>query len=275
VFLDPPFADAIFQSATHTAGKEQPFAARPYGVLTYLGNLIRHGEHATPYSMITATGPPLVPADMQDDEMLISQWLADDLNAGPGSEIDISYFLPDQAAQLAEQTNRFRVRAVLRMNHPSLDRSLMPDFPGVANAEKTGDWHTGFPLTHKIREKDDEYWKTYRGTPKALITLAAGQRLWASRFGRLTAIRFPFPDGADWYLEQSKVEMAVRRVLTGKSNSGFYASKSFNPSERFLDPKSVGFRFEPVREQALKASSQSQDFGQLFLASVSSSFSRR
>src|SRR5262249_11908383 len=32
-----------------------------------------------------------------------------------------------------------------------------------------------------------------------------------------------------------------------------------------LDPSDVGLRFEPVREQALKAAEQSQDFGQLFL----------
>src|SRR5207237_2727364 len=32
-----------------------------------------------------------------------------------------------------------------------------------------------------------------------------------------------------------------------------------------LEPQEIGLRFEPVREQALKAAEQSQDFGQLFL----------
>ena len=73
------------------------------------------------------------------------------------------------------------------------DRTLMPEFPGVAKAESTRDWDVGFPLVHKIREKDEAYWKSYRGTPKAFITLVAGQALWANRFGSLTAIRYSLP----------------------------------------------------------------------------------
>jgi len=77
------------------------------------------------------------------------------------------------------------------------DRTLMPNFPGIENAESTQDWDAGFPLIYKIRPKDEEYWKQYRGTPKAFVTLAAGQKMWANRFGNLTAIRFPIPEGAD------------------------------------------------------------------------------
>ena len=49
-----------------------------------------------------------VPADLRDDEIVISQWLADDLQAGPGSELDLSYFVPDQASQLLERTTSIR-----------------------------------------------------------------------------------------------------------------------------------------------------------------------
>ena len=34
----------------------------------------------------------------------------------------------------------------------------------------------------------------YRGTPKAFVTLAGGQALWQSRFGRLTAVRVALPE---------------------------------------------------------------------------------
>jgi len=268
VFLDKPVVEAIFNAATNAADKTPAIPVQPYGVLTYLANLMRHGNQSTPYSMITAAGAPLVPADLEDDEILISQWLADDLGASPGSEIEISYFAPDQAAQLIERTNHFRVYAVLPTNHPSLDRTLMPDFPGVANAEKTGDWDTGFPLTHQIREKDDEYWKLYRGTPKAFVTLAAGQKMWASRYGDLTGVRFPYADGKNslsWYLRQSEVEMAIRRVLKVKATSSALAANEIESNTSAFDRRSLGFRFEPVREQALAASAQAQDFGGLFL----------
>src|SRR5947207_14975912 len=76
------------------------------------------------------------------------------------------------------------------MEIPWTDRTLMPDFPGIEKADSARDWDAGFPLVHKIRPRDEEYWKKYRGTPKAFVTLAAGQKLWGNRFGNLTAVRF-------------------------------------------------------------------------------------
>ncbi|HXI53255.1 MAG TPA: ABC transporter permease, partial [Candidatus Saccharimonadales bacterium] len=261
VFLEPAIVEAAQRAAATLAGSAPPGQPRPapsYGVLTYLANLIRHDEHTTPYSMVTATVSPLVPADLQDDEAILSQWLADDLQAGPGQEVEISYFVADQASQLLERTNRFRVRAVLPMTDPALDRSLMPEFPGIAQAERAGDWQTGFPLTYPIREKDDAYWKQYRGTPKMFITLAAGQRLWGNRFGNLTALRFPqpaAPGATSWYLHQTQFEKALLEALRG-STSGTTTNAGLSASI---------FHFEPVRAQALAASAPTQDFGGLFL----------
>jgi hypothetical protein len=104
------------------------------------------------------------------------------------------------------------------MDYPLVDRSLMPDFPGVAKAESAGDWDTSFPLVHTIRPKDDEYWRKYRGTPKAFVTLAAGQKMWANRFGNLTAVRFPFPQHnlafSPGYLYATEIERAIQRVFS-------------------------------------------------------------
>jgi ABC-type lipoprotein release transport system permease subunit len=269
VFLDPPVADAVFLAATNSERVERMFASRPYGVLTYLVNLLRYGDRSTPYSMVTAASPPLLPVELRDDEILINQWLADDLGAKRGSEIELVWFVPDQAAQLVEATNSFRVRDILPMDHPAVDRTLMPDFPGVSNAEKAGDWETGFPLVHEIREKDDRYWNDYRGTPKAFISLAAGQRIWSSRQGNLTAVRFPAPPGqahGSWYLKQMEIEGVLRRILTGTRESSTVAGTVTN-SANVLDfsPASLGFHFREVRAQALAGASQSQDFGGLFI----------
>jgi ABC-type antimicrobial peptide transport system permease subunit len=239
----------------------------PYGVLTYLVNLMRAGEQTTPYSMVTAAAPPLVPSDLRDDEIIITQWLAEDLKIGPGGELELSYYLPDQAARLVEQTNRFRVRAVWPMDHPAVDRTLMPEFPGLAKAEKTGDWDTSFPLMHQIRPKDDAYWRQYRGTPKAFLTLAAGQRLWGNRFGNLTALRFPVASDADTNAPLSlvkQVEELVRAALL-EPNRAALAQQGGTASAPPPLLDQLGFRFEPVRELALRAANQAQDFGQLFL----------
>jgi ABC-type antimicrobial peptide transport system permease subunit len=124
------------------------------------------------------------------------------------------------------------------------DRTLMPDFPGVAKAESTHDWDAGFPLTYKIRAEDEAYWKEYRGTPKAFITLAAGQSMWGNRFGNVTAIRVPILTNS---FPIVCCEAVYRNILAN------------------LKPEDVGLHFEPVREQALQAADQAQDFGQLFL----------
>ena len=268
VLLDQPVVDAVFNAATNAQSRERILKSAPYGVLTYLVNLIRHGERTTPYSMVTAAGAPLMPADLADDEIIINQWLAEDLDAKVGAEISLTWFVPDQAAQLVEATNHFRVREILPMNHPALDRTLMPDFPGVAGAEKAGDWETGFPLVHEIRPKDDKYWSDYRGTPKAFVSLKTGQRMWGSHLGSLTAIRFPAPAGYNeqsWYLHQTEVEGALKRILVPRSYETIQVGNATNAVAGTFDRASIGFRFVDVRAQALAGASQSQDFGGLFI----------
>ncbi len=247
VFLDQP----VVRQVTDTSGGQLRIGPvkLPSGkeqlILTYLANLLQTGTNATPYSMITAAGPPYTPADMRDDEILATDWLADDLRVRPGDWIEMTSFVPGSGAKLVESTNRFRVRGIVPLSGIYADRALMPDFPGIENADSTRDWDAGFEVDLKrIRPKDEDYWKAHRGTPKAFITLAAGQRMWGSRFGNVTAIRFPVP--AEVSAEDFKQAL----------------SKAFLSLVR---PKDLGLRFEPVRAQALKAAEQAQDFGQLFL----------
>ena len=68
---------------------------QPQPILTYLATLLRAGTNAAPYSMVTAAGAPWTPSDLRDDEIVVSQWLADDLRVKPGDEIALSFFLPE------------------------------------------------------------------------------------------------------------------------------------------------------------------------------------
>ncbi|MDB6125029.1 MAG: FtsX-like permease family protein, partial [Pedosphaera sp.] len=181
-----------------------------------------------------------VPAEMRDDEILISDWLAEDLQAKAGDTVALTYFVIGTGRALEERRNEFRVHGIVPMSGPAGDRSLMPEFPGLAKAESERDWDTGFPIQlDKIRDKDEKYWKEHRGTPKAFVTLAAGQKMWMNRFGDLTAIRF--------------------------SESGISLPELQKGILKQLNPASVGLSFQPVRQQALAASSQSMDFGGLFI----------
>jgi putative ABC transport system permease protein len=228
VFLDPAVANAAARANSNAAG-----------VLTYFVNELRAGNRMTPYSMVTAMGPPVVPADMRDDQILINQWLANDLNAKPGDLLRLSYYVIGASRRLRELTNQFTVRGIVPLAGAAADRTLMPDFPGIEKAESTRDWDSSLPIKlDRIRPQDEAYWKQYRGTPKAFVTLSAGQKMWTNRFGTLTAVRFP---------------------------PGTQASELSRGILRSLEPAAVGLAFQPVRQQALAASEQAEDFGQLFI----------
>jgi putative ABC transport system permease protein len=167
------------------AGKLGDFKGA-YGVLTYLVNGITSKQGGTPYSMVTATGRG------KDDEITITQWLADDQKLVIGDELEVKYFVVGLGRDLQQQSAKFKVAAILPMDDPMVTKAWTPDFPGVSDVDNCRDWKPGIPMDMKaIRDKDEAYWDEYKGTPKGFISLAAGQKLWANRFGNLTAIRLP------------------------------------------------------------------------------------
>ena len=161
IFLEPAVAAAALKPRTVLLTNRQAFQAdgpsdvafaqlvtNGVRVLTYLANLIQVGDRATPYSMVTAADGPFVPADMRDDEILVNQWLADDLQVKPGDAVALSYYVVDSGSRLVERTNSFRVRQIVPLKGIYADRTLMPEFPGLAKAESTHDWDMGFPLVY-------------------------------------------------------------------------------------------------------------------------------
>ncbi|MCE9612244.1 MAG: FtsX-like permease family protein [Chthoniobacter sp.] len=232
VFLDPPVVGAA------PRGKDD----RRVDALTYFVNELRAGEKATPYSMVTAVetaASGFLPAELADGEMVISQWLADDLGIGAGGEVTVKYFVMGERRELVEQARKFTVLAVLPMDEPQLNSSWMPDFPGLADKKNCRDWKPGFAFdATRMREKDQAYWEKYRGTPKAFVNLKVGQEMWGNRWGKVTAMRWPA--GTD--------RAGIERELRAK-----------------LSPEQLGFQFIPLRAQALAATDAPVDFGQLFV----------
>ncbi len=238
VFLEPEVATG----AGRIAGSS--------GSLTYLVNALSVNsngvERMTPYSFVVACTPSAdsrlgpVPASMADDEILINRWLAEQLAAGPGDSLMMSYYELPSSGALVERTARFRVRAVIPMADAACERRLMPAFPGLTDVESCSDWDIGFPMNPEwLKDAANEaYWKAYRATPKAFVTLATGQRLWGNRYGNLTAIRF-LPGEA------------------GQPTSATIAA--------LVDPAKMGLLFQPVRADAIKAVDEAIDFGGLFL----------
>jgi ABC-type lipoprotein release transport system permease subunit len=234
IFIDKPLADAALRAD-----------GRAVGILTYFVNRIALGEKATPYSMVAAIDPNtdatgLFPPGVHSDQIVINEWLADDLAAHVGDSLELTYYLVGPKRNLLERTNRFTVAKIVPLAGAALDSNLMPEFPGLANVDNCRDWEAGIPIDlNKIRPKDETYWDDYRGTPKAFITLEAGQSLWGNRFGDLTAVRYPWQEG---------LAQEITSRLTGD-----------------IDPATVGLFFQPVRQRGLTAGRGGTDFGQLFL----------
>ena len=201
--------------------------------------------------MVTAIGPlgdgdagvpdllsDIIPRDLADDEIVINDWLAADLSCSPGDALRIAYFVLDEQDRLVERDRSFTVRSVIPMEGLAADRTLMPEFPGIANAESSRDWEPGMPIDlGRVRDKDETYWQDHRGTPKAFISLAAGRTMWANRYGDLTAIRMPASD-----------RDAVNEKLAAD-----------------LDPAALGFHVRDIRTPAFAASNPATDFGMLLL----------
>ncbi|HYN20731.1 MAG TPA: FtsX-like permease family protein [Thermoanaerobaculia bacterium] len=219
----------------------QRLGPRPRRVFTYLATGIRANGRLLPYSMVAG----LSASSLADGQIRLNQWAAKDLGVSPGDAVELSYLVMAPAGGLREERTVLRLAGVVGMSGLGADRSLTPTFPGIENAEDIAAWDPPFPVDLSvIRPRDEEYWDEHGAAPKAFVSLATAQRLWSTRFGDLTALRFEA--GA---AELGRIEAALRREL---------------PSRVDLAP--FGLVFHPVKRQGLAAARGSTDFAGLFLA---------
>ncbi len=259
-----------------------PFQAQP--VFTYLANLMQKvppaGEPAAdgiPYSTIAALestpvlGPLLdetgQPITLADDEMVLVDWAASDLQVQVGDTVRLRYFAPETThGQSKELTADFRLKAIAPLTEPARpydrrrpaqfdeapqrtnDPDLTPEVEGVTDQDTIDDWDAPFPMTYTVRPQDDDYWKNHRTTPKAYLSLSAGQKLWGSRFGRLTSFRIP-----------------ANRVSAPEGGSPETVLETAFLTELANSREDLGFVFTAVKQRGLQASSGTTPFNLLFL----------
>jgi ABC-type lipoprotein release transport system permease subunit len=211
-------------------------------VLTYLINTLATKEGETPYSMVTAVSGKsamFLPTQPGEGEVVINDWLAEDLRTQVDDELTMDYFVVESGSKLVEKRGVFTVKAIVKMEGPAADQRWMPDFPGVADVQSARDWEPGLPLDlTRIRDKDDEYWEDFKGTPKAFVSHQTGEELWANRWGKVTGIR-----------------------VIGGQVAG--VAKSVH---EVLKPSLAGMQVMDFSEQAKEAAKSPVDFAILFLA---------
>jgi len=234
--------------------------------LSYLVNGIRRDDgRVIPYSIITGASRESIEslerngegcdansAPSKDNDqvtplppILLNEWAAHDLAVKTGDRITLDYYVWLEEGKLATRSAEFRVACVIPLKGLADDRDLVPDYPGITESETLGDWNPPFPIDLKrVRPQDEEYWKQHRTTPKGFIMLQDAQRLWQSRFGKVTSVRISPNSGADLSARRQLFEQNLRASLT---------------------PAQMGFAVLPVRAAGLEASQGATDFGEYFL----------
>lgn len=147
-----------------------------------------------------ADEPPRTPADpavvgASEGPLWLNEWTAADLGARPGDPVQLEYDVWTDRGGLEPRQATFTLQGVVPMMRIGGDRTLIPDYPGIATARDLSAWRPSFPVDlARVRPLDEAYWDQWRTAPKAIIPLELGQRLWASRFGEVSSIRFALRD---------------------------------------------------------------------------------
>ncbi len=235
-------------------------ASVPYSIITAIDNsasfpLNYEWPSDEPPAGLNDTSKPRVP-------LVINDWTAKRLDAKIGTPVRVAYYEPEvENGNEIEQYFDAIVTAIVPITPPKTpyrrsreavfdkaltiynDPNLTPTVPGVTDQDSISDWDLPFQLTRTINSDDDKYWNDYRLTPKAYLPLAEGERLFGSRFGTTTGLRFD----RDVALSVDELQQQI--------------AKQVEPIRTEL-----GWTVIPIRAQQLAASRGTTPFDALFLS---------
>jgi len=229
------FSERVFIESPIISAFTNDLTAKRF-IISYFVNSFRYSGKETPYSFISTLDEEI----LNEDEIIVNEWLAEDLSVRTGDTVELKYFIVGPLRQLDEKSSVFRVRQIVPLSGRYKDPSLMPFIPGMSDAGSCRDWEAGIPIDlSRIRDKDEEYWNKWKGTPKAFINVKTAHNLWQNRFGDYTSVRFQASK-----TDEQRIEDIFRN---------------------YLDPADLGFNVRNVREEAFYAARNGINFSQLFI----------
>ncbi len=258
----------ILPDAVRDATRRAWASHHPQEVFTYLANEIAADTARVAYSTVTGIDPhprlgPWTPDAGQAEplgrrEIVVNQWVADDfreqgVKLKPGDPIRMTYFAPDDVrGEVREDEVTWQLQATIPLigsegrRLRAADPHLTPDVPGVTDKLTMGSWDPPFPFdASRVRTtlphaQDEEYWRQFRATPKAFVSLDAARQLWAGRFGNTTSIRVP----AEGVFRSSLAQALLTEI----------------------DPADMGIVFRPLKRRGLESAAGTTPFEILFLS---------
>lgn len=240
--------------ARNTAAKMR---AKHMAVYTYLANEVRNDSRKMPYSTIAAIdvaesryfGGLITQSNdtlqhIPENTIVLNEWAAADLDPQIGDSLALSYFITGNTASLDTGETRLKYCGEVKIAGLGAKPYLTPDFPGINDAPRIAEWRPPFPVDlSTVRTKDENYWEKYRALPKGFVSLETGERLWANRFGKLTAL---------W----------LRPDIDATGNFEREFSKTLLKN---IKPETENFVFQDIQKQLVTGSSAATDFNGLFI----------
>jgi len=113
IFIDPPIRK-VFEK---TFGQYN-------NILTYFVNSITYENKSTPYSFISSSS---LTKELKDNEIIINEWLKNDLNVKTGDILKLSYYVINDRGYLKENDASFIIKEILSMKHPLIDKDFIPN----------------------------------------------------------------------------------------------------------------------------------------------------
>ena len=179
------------------------------------------------------------------DEIAINEWLAEDLAVEVGDSVTLKYKVVGDTGELPELTRTAKICGIVKLTGAGADPGLTPYVAGISDAEDPTKWREPFPLKKdRITQRDRDFWKPYRTTPKVFWHMSAAEELFKSRYGNRTSLRIAPPAGVS-LAEFAKTYEAA--WLAG------------------LESNVTGLAVEPVKLQGLMAARGTTDFTGLFI----------
>lgn len=191
------------------------------------------------YFVAAGVSGPSAPA-LEAGQVALNEFAAGQLDARIGDELTVAYYDHDLAGMIVEirPDRRFTVTEIVAMDHPLIDSALVPEYPGLTDADNIADWSApeGVEIDlSRITSEDEQYWQDHRAAPKLLLDLATARSLWAEHLGGLTTLAVPAE-------RAGALDQLPRRVA----------------------PDSLGVAAINLRGLHLRAAGGTTDFGQLF-----------
>lgn len=256
MILEEAIGDAIMRTTDQLGLRAAPtlvYLINEFAAADRMSSSERYSMYSIIAGLPLGASPPLGPVgdrpELADNEILLAEWLQEDLDVQVGDAITARWHEVGSHGDLPEIQQTFTVAGVLPADDPvTMDAGLTPTIAGVTDVESFEDWDQPFEMEmDRITGRDDAWWPEHRATPKAFVSLATAQELWKSRYGNATSVRiaadvYPLPEDR---LQTIADQLAER--LPGQ-----------------CELPAVGLAPLPVLRTGLQAAVGANDFTQLF-----------